>query len=228
MPALDDLAALDGRTFAAVLFDNDGTLVDSTPAVERSWLAWAAQYGVDPASLQGYHGVPAAGIIAAVAPHVDADEALARITELEVADTRDVVALAGAVAAVEAIGAARCAVVTSATRELGLVRLEAAGIPLPEVIITFDDVEHGKPHPEPFLTAAARLGVDPRECLVVEDAPSGLEAAKAAGCATLALTSTSPAEALRADAVVTNLARVRFVSSPEGVRVTSAPGHAEP
>lgn len=228
MPALDDLAALDGRTFAAVLFDNDGTLVDSTPAVERSWLAWAGEYGVDPASLQGHHGVPAAGIIASVAPHVDPEEALARITELEVADTHDVVALAGAVAAVEAIGAARCAVVTSATRDLGMARLEAAGIPLPEVVITFDDVEHGKPHPEPFLTAAERLGVDPRQCLVVEDAPSGLAAARAAGCATLALTSTSAADELDADAVVTNLAQVRFVSSPDGVRLTRATGHAEP
>lgn len=222
MPALDDLAALAGRTFAAVLFDNDGTLVDSTPAVERSWLAWAGEYDVDPASLQGHHGVPASGIIAAVAPHVDAEAALARITALEVADTRDVVALAGAVAAVEAIGAARCAVVTSATRELGMARLGAAGIPLPEVVVTFDDVEHGKPHPEPFLTAAERLGVDPRQCLVVEDAPSGLSAARAAGCSTLALTSTSPADALEADAVVTDLSHVRFVADDHGVRLDAA------
>lgn len=222
MPALNDLSALTGRTFAAVLFDNDGTLVDSTPAVERSWLTWADEYGVDPASLGQHHGVPAAGIIASIAPDVDSDAALARITELEVADTHDVVALAGAVAAVEALGPAKCAVVTSATRELGLARLKAAGIPLPDVVITFDDVEHGKPHPEPFLTAAERLGVDPHECLVVEDAPSGLAAAKAAGCATLALTSTSAAETLDADAVVTDLSHVRFATTEGGVQVTNA------
>lgn len=221
MPALDDLAALTNRTFAAVLFDNDGTLVDSTPAVERSWLAWAREYEVDPALLGQHHGVPAAGIIASIAPHLDAHAALARITELEVGDTRDVVALPGAVDAVEAIGPNRCAVVTSATRELGIARLSAARIPLPDVVVTFDDVERGKPHPDPFLLAAERLGVDPDDCLVVEDAPSGLAAATAAGCTTLALTSTTPAEALDADAVVPSLAGVRFVPGPEGIALES-------
>lgn len=221
MPALDDLAALTGRTFAAVLFDNDGTLVDSTPAVERSWLAWAREYDVDPALLGQHHGVPAAGIIASIAPHLDARAALARITELEIGDTRDVVALPGAVEAVRAIGAEHCAVVTSATRELGIARLSAAGIPLPDVVVTFDDVDRGKPHPDPFLLAAERLGVDAAACLVVEDAPSGLTAARAAGCATLALTSTTPADALDADAVVTSLASVRFVPVPEGIALES-------
>lgn len=217
MPALDDLAALTGRTFAAVLFDNDGTLVDSTPAVERSWLAWAREYDVDPALLGQHHGVPAAGIIASIAPHLDGRSALARITELEIGNTHDVVALPGAVEAVRVIGPEHCAVVTSATRELGIARLSAAGIPLPDVVVTFDDVERGKPHPDPFLLAAERLGVDPAECLVVEDAPSGLTAATAAGCATLALTSTTPAEALDADAVVASLASVQFVPGSEGV-----------
>lgn len=221
MPTLDDLTALTGPTYAAVLFDNDGTLVDSTPAVERSWLAWAREYDVDPALLGQHHGVPAAGIIASIAPHLDARAALARITELEVADTDDVRAIAGAIEAVEAIGPKRCAVVTSATRELGLARLAAAGIPLPDVVVTFDDVERGKPHPDPFLLAAERLGVDPTHCLVVEDAPSGLAAAKAAVCATLALTSTTPADVLDADAVVESLASVQFVPGSEGVALES-------
>ncbi|CAM3329604.1 HAD-IA family hydrolase [Dermacoccus barathri] len=221
MPTLDDLTALTGRTYAAVLFDNDGTLVDSTPAVERSWLAWAREYDVDPALLGQHHGVPAAGIIASIAPHLDGRAALARITELEIGDTRDVVALPGAVEAVRVIGPERCAVVTSATRELGIARLCAAGIPLPHRVVTFDDVERGKPHPDPFLLAAERLGVDPAECLVVEDAPSGLTAATAAGCATLALTSTTPAEALDADAVVASLASVQFVPGSEGVALES-------
>ena len=229
MTNLAALGALEGRCFAAVLFDNDGTLVDSTPAVERSWLRWAEEYGVDPSLLGRHHGVPAAGIIAALAPQLsdaDAAAALARITEIETADTDDVVALAGAVAAVEALLPHRCAVVTSATRGLGLARLAAAGITLPDVVVTFDDVERGKPHPDPFLLAAKRLGVEPNACLVVEDAPSGLAAAKAAGCATLALTSTTGAQELRdtghADAVVADLAQVRFVPGASGITVRSA------
>lgn len=214
MPALGDLSALTDRAFAAVIFDNDGTLVDSTPAVVRCWVQWAGEYDVPLEELGKHHGVPAAAIIRALAPHADLDEALHRITELELADTADVVALPGAVDAVRALLPDRCAVATSATRDLGVARLQAAGIPLPGVVITFDDVERGKPHPDPFLLAAKRLGVDPQQCLVVEDAPSGLTAAKAAGCATLALTSTTSAIDLDAtgdaDAIVDSLAAVRF------------------
>ncbi|WP_312295353.1 HAD family hydrolase [Dermacoccus nishinomiyaensis] len=217
MPRLGDLSALAGRPFAAVLFDNDGTLVDSTPAVIRSWVAWARDYDIDPHLLGQHHGVPASGIIAQIAPHLspgEAEVALARITAMELADTDGVVALPGAVDAVAALLPRRCAVVTSATHELGLARLQAAGIPLPDVVVTFDDVEHGKPHPDPFLVAAERLGVAAEECLVVEDAPSGLRAAKAAGCATLALTSTTNVANLDAttdaDAIVDSLAAVRF------------------
>lgn len=221
MPALGDLTALTGRTFDAVLFDNDGTLVDSTPAVTRSWLAWAHEHDVDPALLGQHHGVPASGIIAAIAPHLDADAALARITAIELADTDGVAALPGAVDAVTALLPRRCAVVTSATHDLGIARLEAAGIPLPDVIVTFDDVDRGKPHPDPFLLAAERLGVQPERCLVVEDAPSGLRAAKAAECATLALTSTTPADEIAAtndaDAIVESLACVQFSATIEGV-----------
>lgn len=147
MPRLGDLSALAGRPFAAVLFDNDGTLVDSTPAVIRSWVAWAREYDIDPHLLGQHHGVPASGIIAQIAPHLspgEAEVALARITAMELADTDGVVALPGAVDAVAALLPRRCAVVTSATHELGLARLQAAGIPLPDVVVTFDDVEHGK------------------------------------------------------------------------------------
>lgn len=214
MPLLGDLSALGGRRFAAVLFDNDGTLVDSTPAVERSWLRWAAEHDVAPEQLGRHHGVPAAAIIADLAPDSDPERALRRITELEVADIDDVVALPGAVDAVRALLPDRCAVVTSATRELGAIRLEAAGIPLPDVVVTFDDVARGKPYPDPFVLAA-------EGCLVVEDAPSGLRAAKAAGCATLALSSTAEPEVLAAtgdaDAIVESLAAVRFSVTRDGV-----------
>ena len=106
MPRLGDLSALAGRPFAAVLFDNDGTLVDSTPAVIRSWVAWAREYDIDPHLLGQHHGVPASGIIAQIAPHLspgEAEVALARITAMELADTDGVVALPGAVDAVAAL-----------------------------------------------------------------------------------------------------------------------------
>ena len=196
--------------FAAVIFDNDGTLVDSTAAVVRSWHTWAVEHGVNEQAFGDSHGMPAAAIIAKVAPHVDADAALARITELEVADLDGVVALPGAVRGMTTLLPDHAAVATSATSELGHARLQAAGIPLPDVVVTFDDVERGKPAPDPFLLAAERLGVQPSDCLVVEDANSGLTGARAAGCATLAVTTTTPADQLRADAVVTDLGQVRF------------------
>lgn len=213
-------AAFD-RTFAAVIFDNDGTLVDSTGSVVRSWERWAEEHDVARERLDGFHGVPAAAIIAAVAPHLDPATAFARIEELELADVDGVVALPGVLAAVAGLAGAPVAVATSATRGLARVRLAAAGIEIDEVV-TIDDVERGKPAPDPFLEAARRLGVDPADCLVCEDAPSGVAAAKAAGCAVLAVTTTSEAGALTgADLVVESLAEVTFAVEGDRVRVSS-------
>lgn len=208
------------RTFAAVIFDNDGTLVDSTGSVERSWVRWALEHDIDPRTLVGHHGMPAPAIIASVAPHLDPVEAFARIEQLEVADVEGVNALPGVHDAIAALDGAPVAVATSATRELARVRLAAAGIGISEVV-TFDDVERGKPHPDPFLLAAQRLGVDPADCLVCEDAPSGVAAARAAGCAVLAVTTTSEAGALSdADLVVGSLADVTFAVVNGRVRVS--------
>ncbi|WP_068426369.1 HAD-IA family hydrolase [Janibacter terrae] len=214
-----DSDPFDGRNFAAVIFDNDGTLVDSTGSVERSWVRWAIEHGVDPVALVGHHGMPAPAIIASVAPHLDPDDAFARIERLEVDDVEDVLALPGVHDALAALVDVPVAVATSATRELARVRLTAAEIGIDEVV-TFDDVERGKPHPDPFLLAAQRLGVDPTECLVCEDAPSGVAAARAAGCAVLAVTTTSGADALAdADLVVDSLADVTFEVVDGRVRV---------
>ena len=211
---------LAGRTFAAVIFDNDGTLVDSAGAVVRSWVRWAEEHDVDPQRLTGYHGVPAATIIEEVAPHVDPVAAFTRIEELETDDVDGVVALPGVLAAVADLAGSRIAVATSATRGLAAARLEAAGIGIDEVV-TVDDVERGKPAPDPFVEAARRLGVDPTDCLVCEDAPSGVAAARAAGCAVLAVTTTSPAgELAGADLVVESLADVVFAVEDGRVRVS--------
>lgn len=114
------------------------------------------------------------------------------------------------------------AIATSATRRLAEVRLESAGIDVPESFVTVEDVERGKPHPEPFLLAAERLGVDPADCLVCEDAPSGITAAKAAGCAVVAVTTTASAgELAAADLVVESLADVVFDVEDGRVRVAA-------
>lgn len=208
--------------FAAVIFDMDGTLVDSTPAVVRAWTRWAAEREITAEQLAGYHGVPAASIVADLVPEAEREAAGRRIDELELADVDGVVPLPGAVAALSGPPAGRVAIATSCTRPLARARLAASGVPVPAVVVTVDEVERGKPAPDPFLLAAERLGVDPRRCLVVEDAPAGLEAARAAGCATLAVTTTTPAADLRADAVVGTLDEVRFVAADGGVRVAAA------
>lgn len=205
------LGPLESRPFAAVLFDMDGTLIDSIPAVVRSWLRWAQEEDVDPRRLAGFHGVPARGIAERLLPPERVGAAVARIEAIEIADVEGITVLPGALDALAALGAHhRSAIATSCTAPLAAARIAATGLPVPPVVVTASDVTRGKPHPEPFLLAAARLGVDPAECLVVEDAPGGLEAARAAGCSTLAVTTTTAPADLIADAVVENLAAVTF------------------
>lgn len=207
------LGPLAGRTFVAVLFDMDGTLIDSIAAVERCWVRWAEEFGLDVAQLAGYHGVPARGIAERLLEPAFVDAAVARIEQLEMADTAGIAVLPGTLDALAVLTGAtpqRCAIATSCTAPLARARVAAAGLPVPEVLVTASDVSRGKPAPDPYLLAADRLGVDPADCLVVEDAPAGLESARAAGCATLAVSLTTPRADLVADAVVPNLGAVSF------------------
>jgi sugar-phosphatase len=209
------------ETFEAVLFDNDGTLTDSTAAVVRSWRAWAEHHEVPYERLGGFHGVPSRGIVEAVVdPHVDVDLATADIDRRELEDAEGVVAMPGAAEAMAAVGD-RAAIVTSAGRDLAVLRLGVAELEAPEAFVTADDITRGKPDPQPYLIAADKLGADPARCLVVEDAPAGLQSGRAAGAATLAVVTTSPTEALEphADLVVKDLSAVRFVHQDGGVRV---------
>jgi len=216
-----------GRSpFAAVLFDMDGTLIDSTPSVERCWARWAQEMGVDLQRLLGWHGVPARAIAEALLPPERVEAGVARINQLEVEDTDGIRPLPGAAEALGLLPAGRAAIATSCTRPLAGARIAAAGLVVPDVVVTADDVVRGKPDPEPFVLAAQRLGVDPARCLVVEDAPAGLAAARAAGCATLAVTTTTPPEGLDADVVVRDLAQVRVVVDGDGVHVLAAGGAA--
>jgi sugar-phosphatase len=203
--ALEADSPVFGRPFRAALFDLDGTLIDSTPAVNRSWDRLGREYGFELDLLAAGHGQPAAQVVAALFPAHLVDEALARVTELEADDLDGVIALHGAKSALDALPDDSRAIVTSGTRRIATGRLQAAGITPPAVLVTFDDVTHGKPDPEPFLLAASRLGVDPADCVVFEDAPAGLAAARAAGCATVAIAGTHDASELDADLVVDGL-----------------------
>jgi mannitol-1-/sugar-/sorbitol-6-phosphatase len=216
------LGQLTDEVFEAVIFDLDGTLIDSTPAVVRAWAAWASEYGLPPIDLRMHHGTPSASVVRAVMPEHLHEAGMRRITELEIADLHDVVVLPGTVEALTSLASAKNAIATSCTVPLAKARIAAAQLVPPSVLVTADDVVHGKPHPEPFLEAARRLGVDPRRCLVVEDAPRGLEAARTAGCFTLAVLTTTPREALDADAIVNDLSDVRFQVDQDGVRVRLA------
>jgi sugar-phosphatase len=223
-PLIDGLDALVSRGFAAVLFDLDGTLIDSTPSVERSWATWAGTYGLTLADLQGWHGVPARGLIAHFLPPEQHAEAEQAITDLEIADVEGIAALPGAASFLDALaGTGRSAIVTSGVDRLARARIQVSGLTAPDVVVTASDVVHGKPSPDPYVLAAQRLGVDPGACLVVEDAPAGLAAARAAGCATLAVTTTTAYADLvadpNADAVVPTLAYVRAVVGDDGVRI---------
>lgn len=219
-PLPEDAPVL-SRRFTAGLFDLDGTLVDSTPAVHRSWHRLASEYGLGLDPLAAGHGQPAAQLIASLFPAEHAAAALARISEIEAADVSDVVPIPGSAEFFTAVP--RRAIVTSGTRLIAGNRIEAAGLERPEVVITFDDVAHGKPHPEPFELAARRLGVPPAECVVFEDAPAGIAAARAAGCAVVAITGTHEAEELTgADVVVDRLDQLEVVRDGQGFRLRVA------
>jgi sugar-phosphatase len=200
-------------TGQALLFDLDGVLVDSLAAVNRSWRWWAARHGLDPEPFLNSHGRPSRESIAELAPDLDADAEAALVDEREATDTEGLVALPGARAALATNGAK--AIVTSGIRRLALARLQAAGLTPPEVLITADSVRHGKPSPEPYLLAAARLGVQPADCIVFEDAPAGVQAGKAAGMRVVALTTTvPPSELASADQIVPDLAA--YLAGREG------------
>lgn len=209
------------RVFAAVLFDLDGTLIDSTAAVARSWKRWADEYGVVLSDVDGWHGRPAAHVVGLFLPPEKRAEGVAAIEGIEIEDVADLVALPGATQALAACGY-RSAIVTSCTMPLAKARLGAVSFAIPGVIVTADQVTRGKPDPEPFLLAAERLGVDPAHCLVVEDAPAGLTAAAAAGMTSLAVATTHSRSQLEAGAIVPDLSAVRFELVPAGVAVRDA------
>ncbi len=204
----------------ALLFDLDGVLADSTASVEAHWRRWAAGHGLDPdAILHVVHGRRAIDTIREVAPALDAERELAALAAAETEDTTGVVAAPGAAELLPRLAAGSWAVVTSGMRAVALARLRASALPEPPLLVAAEDVGRGKPDPEGYLAAAARLGRSPAECVVFEDAPAGVAAARAAGMRCVALASTYPtADLAAADLVVPSLAGVRVEASaaPDG------------
>ena len=200
----------------AVLFDLDGVLIDSTSCITRHWREWTRQHNLDMAALMKVaHGLRTVETMRIVAPHLNAEKEAERFTDVEVADTEGVVAIDGALRVVQGLPKDAWAIVTSANHELAKARLKQAGLPMPQTLVSGDDVGQGKPAPEPYLVAAQRLGKAPQQCVVVEDAPAGIEAALAAGMHVIGIAATHPREELDGTLIVTKLSDVHIFTDEE-------------
>jgi sugar-phosphatase len=180
------------RSFSAFLFDMDGTIINSIPATERVWSRWALKHGLDVATflptMHGQRGVDTIGRLGL--PGVDPVAEAKEVERGELEDVDGVVPIAGAIAFLSALPADRWGIVTSAPVALAQRRLAAAGMPLPGIIVTADDVTRGKPAPDGYRLGAERLGFDPADCLVFEDVPAGILAGEGAGAQVVVITAT--------------------------------------
>lgn len=172
-----------GNSYAAFLFDMDGTMLDSSAVVERNWRAWASRHGVDAdLLLESVHGVRGEDVVRRFgAPDVDVAAEAEWLLQADMADVEGIVPIAGIEGLISGLDPARWAVVTSASRNLATLRLRAAGLPIPETLVSAEDVLRGKPDPEGFFKAASILGVPIEKCLIFEVSPAGVAAARAAG-----------------------------------------------
>lgn len=204
------------KTFlcAAILFDLDGVLVDSTGSVDRQWRRWAEDNGIDPQRVvEIAHGVRTIEIVRRLAPHLDATTETLMLEKREADDQEGVSVMPGAAELLASIPQGRWCVVTSGTRYLATARLKLGNLPIPTVLVSADDVSKGKPDPEPYLMGAKLLGINQGEGLVIEDAPAGIRAAHAGGMKAVGITSTYPASGLQeADAVITKLRQIKVES----------------
>ena len=178
-------------TCSALLFDLDGVLIDSTPAVTRVWTRWAIAHGFDPDDVvKKAHGRPSVATIRDYLPHADHEGENRKVERSEIEDLDGVVTLPGARELLSALPPNRWTIVTSCTRPLAEVRLRVANLPIPGRLITCDDVQNGKPDPEPYLKGASLLGVSATDCIVMEDVPAGIRAGKTAGARVIACRTT--------------------------------------
>jgi sugar-phosphatase len=207
----------------ALLFDLDGVLIDSTPAVARVWHRWAVEHGLDPETvIHMAHGRPSRTTIRDLLPNADIDHEDREVERREIADLDGVVLLPGARELLNILPPERWTIATSCTRPLAEVRLRAAGLPIPKTMITSNDVKIGKPDPEPYLKAAAKLGFAASECVVVEDVPAGIRAGKAAGAGVIAFLTTVTRRDLEnagAGWIVNNCADIAASNNGDGLEL---------
>ena len=202
-----------------MLFDMDGVLIDSTPSVARVWHQWAIEHGFDPETVVHMaHGRPSRTTIGELLPDADIEGEDREVERREIEDLDGVVLLPGARQLLNSLPPERWTIATSCTRPLAEVRLRAAGLPIPKNMITSSDVKIGKPDPEPYLKAAAKLGFAASDCIVVEDAPAGVHAGKAAGARVIAFLTTMVRRNLEeagADWILQNCADIAVSSADD-------------
>ena len=196
----------------AVLFDLDGVLVDSTASVERTWRIWAERHGLDATRIIEFaHGRRTEETLRSFASHLDESAEIRELERIELEDAANVLKVEGASELLAVLPDDAWAIVTSGTRAIATSRMQHTGLPTPQTIVSADDVERGKPDPECYLEAAALLGVAPERCLVIEDAPPGIRAARSAGMAVVAVATTHPVSELsEANAVARALTCLRL------------------
>lgn len=201
----------------AILFDLDGALVDSTPAVVNTWNEWAKAHGMNPNRiLEVAHGRRTVETIRLVASDLDAEAEAKKLERMEMEDLEGVYEIDGARELLSSLPTDRWAIVTSGTRPLATRRLEYTSLPLPEILVSAEDVTNGKPNPEAYLKGAHRVGLSPEGCLVVKDAPSGVAAGRAAGMVVIAVATTHHGDELtEANVVAQSLADIRVSVEPE-------------
>jgi sugar-phosphatase len=211
------------QTFScsAILFDLDGVLVDSIASVERQWLKFAVRHNLDPDKvLKAAHGHRSIETVRILMPAADAEAENAIVEQHEIDDTEGLVALEGASELLSVLPAERWNIVTSGTRALATARLRSAGLPVPKHLVAADEVTNGKPNPEPYLKGAAALGFPSDQCVVFEDAPTGIRSAHAAGAKVIGVRGTyNSSELGSADALVASLAHVSVEINRGGLLV---------
>ncbi|WP_413507857.1 sugar phosphatase [Serratia proteamaculans] len=208
------------------LFDLDGTLVDSLPAVERAWINWAKRRGINPQDVLDFiHGKQAITSLRHFMPG-ESEEAIQQefllLEQVEAQDTDGVTALPGAAALLERLNRLDIpwAIVTSGSIPVATARRNAGGLPQPEVFITAEQVKHGKPQPDAYLLGAERLGLAPQDCVVVEDAAAGILSGLAAGCQVIAVNAPADAPKLeQVDLLLTSLEQIAVSKTEQGAAI---------
>jgi len=200
----------------AIIFDLDGVLIDSDAVIRRRWKRWAEDRGIPFEKIEAIHtGRPAIEVIEEVAPHLDPEAEIDRLGDEMATDTDGLEAFDGAKALLDRLPQRQWAIATSGRRRTATSRMAHVGIPQPEVLVTADDVDRGKPAPEPYQRAAAQLGIDPERCVVLEDAPAGVESARQAGASVVGVATSKRPEALAGARVVIPQVNALQVDSEE-------------